>query len=154
MADWNTPTLSTGYATVLTNLKDRDFDAGSLFLNAPTNPITGMIRYNRSTNLFEEWSGAAWVVKTLAIAGGGTGATTAATARSNLGIGTMGTQNSNAVAITGGTITGITQLDMSGNITFLTDDTYDIGALAKKIKRGYFKSAIVIPVGVDKYATS
>ena len=38
---------------------------------------------------------------------GGTGASTAAGARSNLGLGTMATQNSNTVAITGGTITGI-----------------------------------------------
>lgn len=40
---------------------------------------------------------------TLAIAGGGTGATTAAGARSNLGLGTMATQDASAVAITGGT---------------------------------------------------
>jgi ABC-type glycerol-3-phosphate transport system substrate-binding protein len=37
---------------------------------------------------------------------GGTGATTAAGARTNLGIGTLGTENSNSVAITGGTIDG------------------------------------------------
>ena len=37
---------------------------------------------------------------------GGTGATTAAGARTNLGIGSMGTQNASAVAVTGGTIDG------------------------------------------------
>jgi len=37
------------------------------------------------------------------ISQGGTGATTAAAARTNLGLGTMATQNANAVAITGGT---------------------------------------------------
>jgi len=41
---------------------------------------------------------------------GGTGATTAADARTALGLGTIATQNANAVAITGGTITGITPL--------------------------------------------
>ena len=46
----------------------------------------------------------------LAIAGGGTNATTAADARTNLGIGTMGTQSASSVAITGGSITGITDL--------------------------------------------
>lgn len=41
------------------------------------------------------------------IASGGTGATTAAGARTNLGLGTMATQAASAVAITGGTITGL-----------------------------------------------
>lgn len=39
------------------------------------------------------------------VADGGTGASTAAGARTNLGLGTMATQNANAVAITGGTAT-------------------------------------------------
>ncbi len=43
---------------------------------------------------------------TLPIVRGGTGAGTAADARSNLGLGTMATQDANAVAITGGTIEG------------------------------------------------
>jgi hypothetical protein len=46
----------------------------------------------------------------LAIAQGGTGATTDSGARTNLGLGTMATQAASAVAITGGTITGITDL--------------------------------------------
>lgn len=44
----------------------------------------------------------------LAIADGGTGASSADAARTNLGLGTLATQAANNVAITGGSITGVT----------------------------------------------
>ncbi len=64
----------------------------------------------------------------LALADGGTGTTTAAGVRAVLGLGTgattnvgsMATQNSNNVAITGGTITGITALDTGSGGTGLS----------------------------------
>jgi len=46
----------------------------------------------------------------LPIVSGGTGASTAANARTNLGLGTISTQAANNVTITGGSITGITDL--------------------------------------------
>ena len=45
---------------------------------------------------------------TLNVASGGTGATTAVQARTNLGLGTIAVQNANAVTISGGTIDGTT----------------------------------------------
>jgi len=53
---------------------------------------------------------AANVTGTVAIVNGGTGATTASGARTNLGLGTIATQDASSVAITGGSITGITDL--------------------------------------------
>jgi len=53
---------------------------------------------------FTTISGGAWQGTTIGIAYGGTGATTAAGARTNLGLGTMATQDANNVAITGGSI--------------------------------------------------
>jgi hypothetical protein len=65
------------------------------------------MRFNRSINIFEEWLAGAWVPKVIGLAGGGTGGTTPAEIITSLGLGSMATQNSNAVNITGGTITGV-----------------------------------------------
>ena len=52
----------------------------------------------------------------LAIADGGTGASTASGARTNLGLGTLSTQDANNVNITGGTISGVSGLLPTGVI--------------------------------------
>ena len=90
-ANWSDPTLASLYTDVLAILKDRDVDATTMYVGgSATNIPTGAIRFNRGTNRFQEWSGAAWANITLG------------------GFGTMASQDSNNVAITGGTITGVT----------------------------------------------
>lgn len=51
----------------------------------------------------------------LAVTHGGTGASSAPAARTNLGLGSMATQSSAAVGITGGTVSGLTSLGVAGN---------------------------------------
>jgi hypothetical protein len=51
----------------------------------------------------------------LAVAHGGTGASSVAAARANLGLGTIATQNAAAVAIGGGTIGGLASLSVAGD---------------------------------------
>ena len=60
------------------------------------------------------------------IAQGGTGSSTAVGARSNLGIGSMGVQNSDNVAITGGIISGVTipYTDITGLATVAHTGAY------------------------------
>ena len=62
----------------------------------------------------------------IAVADGGTGASTAADARNNLGLGSMAVQNSNNVDITGGTITGIQGLVPSGGIMLWSGSSLSI----------------------------
>lgn len=53
---------------------------------------------------------------TVPISAGGTGATTASGARTNLGLGTLATQDASAVAITGGTITGMPSPSVNSDV--------------------------------------
>lgn len=102
----NSPYTATIYnSTVLGNTT-----AAGTGITVPANKITavwsdGVNFYVQNTHLPSLTLSAP-----LAVADGGTGATTSANARTNLGLGTMSTQNATSVAITGGSITGITDL--------------------------------------------
>jgi len=99
MADWNAPVITTAYATFLANMKDRDLDCAKMDFSAATNKVVGMIQYVVASNKFQRWNGSAWVDLILATAGGGTGGVAS--------LGTMAFQAAAAVAITGGTLTGL-----------------------------------------------
>lgn len=107
MANWNLPTAVSDYLEFVTEINDKFVDAGTINYGAPTNLPEHAMRFNRSTNIFEELIAAAWVPKVIGLAGGGTGGTTPAEIITSLGLGSMATQNSNAVNITGGSITGV-----------------------------------------------
>jgi len=94
---------STGNVTVA-NTGVTSFSAGTTGLT-PNSPTTGSVV----------------LAGTLAIANGGTGATTDAGARTNLGLGTIATQNANNVNITGGSISGITDLAIADGGTGASD---------------------------------
>lgn len=106
MADWNLPTGASPYDDVPTLLKALSVDAATLFVSEPTNPVDDTIKLNRSPVKFQERGSGTWADVVLSVEGGGTGAATIEDARNSLGLGSLATQDSADVEITGGTIAG------------------------------------------------
>ena len=64
MADWNTPTLTSTYTSVLDTFKNRDVDLAVMFnptyASALTNTPTGAIRWSSAGATFELYNGTSW----------------------------------------------------------------------------------------------
>jgi hypothetical protein len=96
-------------ATIVTRNTSGNFSANTITAN-----LVGGVTGNVLGNLTGTVNGNATNVDgVVAVNNGGTGATTVTAARTALGLGTLATQNSSAVTITGGTITGITDLALA-----------------------------------------
>ena len=92
--------------TVVYRDSSGNFSAGTI-----TATLVGNVTGNLTGNVTGTVTGNATNIDGIvALNNGGTGATTAANARTNLGLGTIATQASNSVSITGGSIAGITDL--------------------------------------------
>jgi hypothetical protein len=140
MANWNNPTVNSNYVTFVDEVKNRDVDAARMFDGTGDNLPNLTIRWNQSNQRFERLQDGTWSARTLSVGGGGTGATTAAGARSSLELGSMALQSSNNVSIAGGSINGVAFTGtgtLTGNAstasTWQTARTLTIGATGKSV---------------------
>lgn len=119
-----------------------DFAAGTI--TAETH-FVGDLTGNVIGNVTGEVTGNATNVNGIvATANGGTGGTTPSAARTNLGLGSMSTQNSNNVSITGGSITGLTS-----PLTLAAGGTGAINATQARTNLGLVLGADVQPFDSD-----
>jgi len=87
--DFEEPHKDQEYITLLESIRDALALVSTLIddrEDTPDNIPTRAKRWNSTLDKFQEWTGAAWLDDVLSIAGGGTGAITAAAARTALGV--------------------------------------------------------------------
>jgi microcystin-dependent protein len=60
MTDFNTPTNTTTYTSVLSTINDKISSVAKMIFSSDTNIPVGTLQYNRTTRIFEEWDGSGW----------------------------------------------------------------------------------------------
>lgn len=101
--------------------------AGTL---ATSNGGTGLTTFTGSNRALYSTSASAITAGTLPVAAGGTGGTDQATARSGLGLGTIATQASSSVSITGGSLTGLTTVRVNTSSALSSAESLSVSAPA------------------------
>lgn len=62
MVDWTNPALTQVWADFVDAIKNRDISLAKMNFSSDSNIPTDTIRWNSSTNRFEKWDGASWIV--------------------------------------------------------------------------------------------
>jgi hypothetical protein len=75
MTNFSNPTLESTYTNVLSELKAAVASVAAMDFTSDTNVPTSTIRYNRTSKQLEEWGGASWTAKEIALLADGCVAT-------------------------------------------------------------------------------